>query len=73
LTIGFDPSEKFKNPSKSTEKQVATPVRTKVARWYFYKPRIPFLKIFGGPWNGECWYILRTFGTYVLRPVGKHT
>jgi hypothetical protein len=34
----------------------------KVARWYFFKPKIPFWVNFGGPWNGKGWYIILPFG-----------
>jgi hypothetical protein len=29
----------------------------RVARWFIFKPKIPILVNFGGPWNGKCWYI----------------
>jgi hypothetical protein len=29
----------------------------RVARWYIFKPKIPFWVNFGGPWNGK-------FGTF---------
>jgi hypothetical protein len=34
----------------------------RVARWFVFKPKIPIWVIFGGPWNGKCWYILWSFG-----------
>jgi hypothetical protein len=30
----------------------------RVARWYFFKPKIPIWVNFGGPWNIKGWYIL---------------
>jgi hypothetical protein len=37
-------------------------VRTWVARWYIFKPKIPILVNFVGSCNGRWWYILRPFG-----------
>jgi hypothetical protein len=31
---------------------------TRVARWFVFKPKIPSLVKFGGPWNRKCCYIL---------------
>jgi hypothetical protein len=39
-------------------------VATRVARRYFFKPKIPIWVNFGGPWNGKCWSILWPFGIY---------
>jgi hypothetical protein len=36
----------------------------RVARWYIFKPKIPFRVNFGGPWNAKVWYNLLTFGIY---------
>jgi hypothetical protein len=33
----------------------------RVARWYICRQNAFFL---GGPWIGNCWYILRTFGIF---------
>jgi hypothetical protein len=35
--------------------------RGRVARWFILRPKIPIWVYFGGPWNGKCWYILRSF------------
>jgi hypothetical protein len=32
-------------------------VRSRVARWYVFKPNIPIWVICRGSWNGLCWYI----------------
>jgi hypothetical protein len=37
-------------------------IETRVARWFVFKPKIPILVKFGGPWSGQCCYIL--FGTF---------
>jgi hypothetical protein len=37
-------------------------VGNRAARWYIFKPKIQIWVHFGGPWNGECWYILWSFG-----------
>jgi hypothetical protein len=42
-----------------------------VARWYIFKPKIPIWVNFGGPLNGKCWFILRPFGIFNARPLGK--
>jgi hypothetical protein len=36
----------------------------RVARRYIFKQNIQNWVYFGGPWNGKCWYILWTFGTF---------
>jgi hypothetical protein len=35
--------------------------RPRVARWFVFKPKIPIWVNYGGPYNGKCWYILRSF------------
>jgi hypothetical protein len=30
----------------------------RVARWFTFIPKIPIWGSFGGPWNGNFWYIL---------------
>jgi hypothetical protein len=57
--------------------------RARVARGYFFKPKIQIGVKNGGPWNGKCWYILWSFGIfyshleyftaiwYILRPFGN--
>jgi hypothetical protein len=37
---------------------------TSVARWFVFKPKIPILVKFGGPWDRKCCYILRPFGIF---------
>jgi hypothetical protein len=37
-------------------------VDRRVARWYFFKPKIPIWVNFGAFRNGRCWYILWPFG-----------
>jgi hypothetical protein len=41
-------------------------VRSRVARWYIFKPKIPIWVFIGGPWNGKCLYILQSFGRHSL-------
>jgi thiol-disulfide isomerase/thioredoxin len=36
----------------------------RVARWHSFKPKIPILIYFWGPWNGKCVYILRPLGIF---------
>jgi hypothetical protein len=36
----------------------------RVARWFIFKPKIPFWVNFGGSCNWRCWYILYTFGPF---------
>jgi hypothetical protein len=36
--------------------------RTRVARWFILRPKIPIWVHFGGPCNGKCWYNLWPFG-----------
>jgi hypothetical protein len=33
-------------------------MHNRVARWFVFKPKIPILVKFGGPWNRKCGYIL---------------
>jgi hypothetical protein len=33
----------------------------RVAIWFVFKPKIPILVKFKGPWNKKCCYILRPF------------
>jgi hypothetical protein len=42
----------------------ACSVRSRVARWYIFKPKIPIWENFRGPWNAKGWYILWKFGIY---------
>jgi hypothetical protein len=37
---------------------LALPLKARVARWFVFKPKIPILVKFGGPWNEKCCYIL---------------
>jgi hypothetical protein len=37
---------------------------SRVARRFIFVPKIPIWVYFGGPWNGECWCILWTFGQF---------
>jgi hypothetical protein len=37
---------------------------SRVARWYILKPKIPIWVNFGGPWNGQGWDILGSFGIF---------
>jgi hypothetical protein len=36
----------------------------RVARWFILRPKFPIWVYFGGPWNGKCRYILRSFGIF---------
>jgi hypothetical protein len=40
------------------------PLSDRVARWFLFKPKIPILVNFGGPWNAKCWNILWPFGIF---------
>jgi hypothetical protein len=33
-------------------------IKTRVARWYLFKPKIPIWANFGGPWNGKGWHTI---------------
>jgi hypothetical protein len=44
--------------------------KTRVARWFIFKPKILIWVNFGGPLNGKCRNILRTFEIHILRPFG---
>jgi hypothetical protein len=33
-------------------------LKTRVARWFVFKPKIPIWVNFGGPYNEKCLYIL---------------
>jgi hypothetical protein len=51
-----------------------SPTKPRVARWIVFKPKIPILLKFGGPWNRKC-YILWPFRIfygrwYNLQPFG---
>jgi hypothetical protein len=35
-----------------------------VARWFVFKPKIPILVKFGGPWNGKCLLYFGPFGIF---------
>jgi hypothetical protein len=41
-----------------------TLLRSKVARWFIFKPKIPFWVKFWGSCNGICWYILCSFNIF---------
>jgi hypothetical protein len=43
---------------------LAGPNWSRVARWFVFKQKIPILVKFGGPWNGNCCYILWPFGIF---------
>jgi hypothetical protein len=36
----------------------------RVARWFVFKPKFSIWKNLGGPWNGQCCYILWSFWTF---------
>jgi hypothetical protein len=38
--------------------------RSRVARWYIFKPKIQIWAKFGGSSNGGCWYVLCPFGIF---------
>jgi hypothetical protein len=47
----------------------------RVARWFVFKPKIPILVKYGGPWNIKCCYFLCPFGIFMairynLQPFG---
>jgi hypothetical protein len=42
----------------------------RVARWLFFKQKIPVWVNFGGHWNGKGCYILCPFGICILWPFG---
>jgi hypothetical protein len=42
----------------------------RVARWFAFKPKIPILVKFGGPWNRKCFYNnLLPFGKFYIHLV----
>jgi hypothetical protein len=40
----------------SNEATVFDTRRTRVARWFVFKPKVPILVKFGGPWNGKMFF-----------------
>jgi hypothetical protein len=40
-------------------------VKSRVARWYIFEPKIQIWVNFGGSFNGRCWYILWPFGQFL--------
>jgi hypothetical protein len=40
-------------------------IRVRVARWYIYMQKVPIWVYSGGPWKGNCWYVLWTFGIHM--------
>jgi hypothetical protein len=44
-------------------------VPARVARWYFFKPKLPIWVNFGGPKNEKCCYILCPYGIYYFHLV----
>jgi hypothetical protein len=40
------------------------PVPVRVARWFHFRPKMPVWVYFGGPWNGKCCNIYRSFGIF---------
>jgi hypothetical protein len=38
----------------------------RVARWFVLKPKIQIWVKFGGPEKGKCWYILWSFGIFLV-------
>jgi hypothetical protein len=38
--------------------------RSRVARLYIFKPKIPIWVFFGGLWESQCWYTLWPFGIF---------
>jgi hypothetical protein len=52
--------------------ETAIAIRSRVARWFVFKPKIQICVNFRGSCNGRCWYILWTLGTvfYILWTFG---
>jgi hypothetical protein len=38
--------------------------KSRVARGFLFRPKLPIWVYFGGPWNGKCCYIFWSFGIY---------
>jgi hypothetical protein len=45
-------------------------IHTRVARLYIFKPKIPSLVCFVGPWNRKCWYIEWPLHWNIWQPFG---
>jgi hypothetical protein len=39
-------------------------MKTRVAKWFLFKPKIPICVNFGGSSNGRCWCILCPFDQF---------
>jgi hypothetical protein len=46
------------------------PQRSRVARWFIFKPKVLIWVNFVGSCNERYWYILWLFGEHILRPFG---
>jgi hypothetical protein len=57
----FDTKTQVKN---EVSKTFGNNTRTRVARWFNFKPKVPIWVNFGGPWNGKCRHILLLFGIF---------
>jgi hypothetical protein len=59
----------FEEEQEDTKKQVKKKLNFELLpranRWYMFIPKIPIWVHFGGPWNGNCCYILRSFGKFM--------
>jgi hypothetical protein len=51
-------SEHYVQTKKSESYGKKLFIDTRVDRWFVFKPKIPVLVKFGGPWNGKCCYTL---------------
>jgi hypothetical protein len=46
------------------EATIVSPLLSRVARFYIFKPKLLFWVNLGGSCNGRCWYILWPFGIF---------
>jgi hypothetical protein len=58
---------KFAQSGHPAGKKNATPLavlRSRVARWFVFKPKIQIWENFLGSYNGRCWHILWTLDPF---------
>jgi hypothetical protein len=51
-------------PEWLAEKNKVAFLASSVARWFIFEPKIPIWVNFGGPYIGQCLYILWPFGVF---------
>jgi hypothetical protein len=62
--VGAPGSESMLGMSRLASQSRDISLRTRVARWYIFKPKIQIWVNFLGYCNGRCWYILCSFGVF---------